>query len=189
MKTSTVFPVASSFLFLASTTLAQDNQNCPILGPNFPAASDPLSSKAVNDAQESFPKIIEEALSSGLLDNKTTSFSITVFSASDNSTLYTQHFSAPGDGKAPTSGKLDDDTVYRIGSVSKLVTAYALLVKNGMLDFNEPVLKYLPELSYASGDDVDTTPWHDVTVGALASHMAGIARDCEMALSFRARSW
>ena len=81
--------------------------------------------------------------------------------------------------KALTGGTLDDNTIYRVGSVTKLITAYALLVKNGMLDFHEPVLKYLPELGSTKANEVDKTAWDDVTVGALASHLSGIMRDCK----------
>jgi CubicO group peptidase (beta-lactamase class C family) len=53
----------------------------------------------------------------------------------------------------------------------------------------DPVAKYIPEIQAAvvdllrnstkRHDGINFTKWNEVTVGELASHLAGIARDCE----------
>ncbi|GMG13577.1 unnamed protein product [Aspergillus oryzae] len=49
--------------------------------------------------------------------------------------------------------------------------------------WHDPVTKYLPELitksANAKQDPVRYVDWEDITVGQLASHMAGLSRDCE----------
>jgi CubicO group peptidase (beta-lactamase class C family) len=186
MKSQVLFStqaVLATFLNI-STSVGQKNQNCPLLGPSFPAPSDIGSTQAIRKAQEAFPQIVQNAMSAGLIDNETTSFSISVFSASDNKTLYEQHFNAPGLNGSLTAGKLDDRTVYRVGSISKLFTVYAILIKNGMHDFNQPITNYVPELANQRySGEVESIRWEDVTVAALASHLAGIARDCKEAIS------
>jgi CubicO group peptidase (beta-lactamase class C family) len=59
-----------------------------------------------------------------------------------------------------------------------------LLAEDGGRILNDPVTKYLPELLDGTGDQddqdaIEYVQWEDVTVGQLASHMSGIARDCE----------
>lgn len=80
---------------------------------------------------------------------------------------------------------MDLNTIYRVGSVSKLLTVYTYLAAVGDVSFNEPVTMYIPELAaYAkqnasalNAGDINLVDWNDVTVGSLASHLAGIARD------------
>jgi hypothetical protein len=120
------------------------------------------------------------------LDPNTTSFSIDVYSAHEKSSIFTYHYSAPALAH-PTEGvaKVDSSTIYRIGSVSKLLTVYTYLVAAGDVSFNEPVTKYIPELAaYAKKNaaaletsDIDIFDWNDITVGALASQLSGFVRD------------
>ncbi|KAF2493018.1 beta-lactamase/transpeptidase-like protein, partial [Lophium mytilinum] len=152
--------------------------NALLRGPVFPTPSRPDSSKSVQAAREAFPKVLNEALSTGLLDNSTTSFSINVFSASDNKTLFSYHFEAPGLNGSLPSGHLNDDTIYRIGSLSKLFTVYTLLAKTGFADFNQPITKYIPELAATdTNSTLNEAQWSDITVEALASQLSGITRD------------
>jgi CubicO group peptidase (beta-lactamase class C family) len=62
---------------------------------------------------------------------------------------------------------VDGDTVCRIASCSKLFTAYMLFLDVRDQVWVDALLKYLPELR---GDSA----WEDVTVNAVASHLAGI---------------
>lgn len=177
------FPFLSNLLslaWLAIIATAQTDKNALLRGPVFPTPSHPDSSKAIQAAREAFPKVLDEALSTGLLDNSTTSFSINVFSASDNKTLFSYHFEAPGLNGSLPSGHLNDDTIYRIGSLSKLFTVYTLLAKTGFTDFNQPITKYIPELAAAdTNSTLNEAQWSDITVEALASQLAGITRDCK----------
>lgn len=62
----------------------------------------------------------------------------------------------------------DQDTVFRLGSISKSVTAIAVLdlVEQGVLDLDAPVSAYAPSLPTVIGD---------VTLRQLMSHRSGLA--------------
>ncbi|PLB39806.1 serine hydrolase domain-containing protein, partial [Aspergillus candidus] len=82
---------------------------------------------------------------------------------------------------------VDKDTVFRIGSGSKLWTVLLLLKEMGDRVFSHPVGAYVPELleaaekfrhnKTAANDQANLMRWDEVTVGELASHMAGVTRD------------
>jgi CubicO group peptidase (beta-lactamase class C family)/D-alanyl-D-alanine dipeptidase len=65
------------------------------------------------------------------------------------------------------------DTVYRVGSVSKLFTDIAVmqLVEEGKLDLDEPVTKYLPEFKPANSFGTA------ITLRQLMSHRSGLVRE------------
>ncbi len=179
-----------SFLSIISLSLGQYDSPCPLLGPDFPAPSSPASSNAIKGAIQTMNDSLKNALVKatiyGQLDPNTTSFSVNVYSTHEDTSLFTYHYSAPGLAH-PSEGvaTVDSNTVYRIGSISKLLTVYNFLIAVGDVSFNEPITKYVPELStYATKnaailetDDIDTFNWVDITVGALASQLSGIVRD------------
>ncbi|HEX3149943.1 MAG TPA: serine hydrolase [Gemmataceae bacterium] len=65
------------------------------------------------------------------------------------------------------------DTVYRVGSVSKLFTDIAVmqLVEEGKLDLDAPVTKYLPEFKPTNSFG------KDITLRQLMSHRSGLVRE------------
>lgn len=67
-------------------------------------------------------------------------------------------------------------TLYRIGSISKTLTAVVLqrLVEQGVLDLDQPVTDHLPELRRLANLSPDHPP---ITYRHLASHTAGLARE------------
>ncbi|CAK7243794.1 MAG: hypothetical protein STHCBS139747_005322 [Sporothrix thermara] len=120
----------------------------------------------------------------GTYDSITTAFAAEVFSVAADESLFTFSFVPPGLADAHTVGvdKIGTDTVFRIGSVSKLWTTYIFLVATGDRSWNDPVTIYVPELAQlaanpADSGAVDHVDWESVTVGSLASHLGGIARD------------
>jgi CubicO group peptidase (beta-lactamase class C family) len=147
--------IALSILTIWSLSLrsfAQYVQPCPLLGPVFPAPSHPSSSSPIRTAAKSAIDAIQAALVNatvyGQLDSTTTSFSIDVYSSHENGSIFTHHHSAPALAH-PTEGvaKVDSNTIYRIGSISKLLTMYTYLAAADDVSFNEPVTKYIPELA------------------------------------------
>lgn len=66
------------------------------------------------------------------------------------------------------------DSLFQIGSITKIYTAATVLrlVERGLLDLDEPVLTYLPELCVA-----DETATRTVTLRHLLSHTSGIDGD------------
>jgi hypothetical protein len=68
------------------------------------------------------------------------------------------------------------DTVYRIGSITKMFTALMLeqLVEAGKVHFSDPVEKYFPEIKAVQGKFPDAPP---ITLIQLATHTSGLARE------------
>ena len=147
---------------------------CPILGPAFPPNFDVSSTSAFRDAAATFPSVIESLFSSGAVNRTHSSFAIDVFSAATNKSLYQYHHAAPALNGTLNAGVLNDQTIFRMGSVSKLYTAYAILAHAGMGVLKDPVTKYLPSLAGNPRDKpLEAIIWEDVTVGALLSHQGG----------------
>jgi hypothetical protein len=66
---------------------------------------------------------------------------------------------------------------------------YAFLLEAGYQYFSHPITEFVPELAapatWQSGNAIINVAWEDVTIGDLASHLAGIASDCEYIQSSR----
>jgi Beta-lactamase len=167
---------ASAFLSIVpSSSAARYSISCPLLGPDYPPASQLSQSHAISAATQSLESSLKAALTKGTeygqLDTDTTSFSINVYSITQATPLFTYHYSAPGLSK-PAEGvaKVDSNTIFRIGSASKLWTVYLYLIEAGDVSFNEPITKYIPELAtYAktnaaalANDGTDITTWKDI---------------------------
>ena len=113
-------------------------------------------------------------LSSGAIPSNQSSFTVDVFSTSTNESLYSYAHSALALDRSLTTGVLNDETIFRIGSVSKLYTAYAIIVQAGIEVLDHSITQYLPELAGNPREDSLTKIiWEDVTVGALAAHQGG----------------
>ncbi len=65
-------------------------------------------------------------------------------------------------------------TIYRAGSISKTITAFLMmqLVEDGIINLNEPIEKYLPEIINLDGYSDSTK----ITFQQLASHTSGLAK-------------
>ncbi|KAK4169801.1 beta-lactamase/transpeptidase-like protein [Cladorrhinum sp. PSN259] len=174
-RSRTTMKVTSQFSLLLSLLPAFTRaQNCPLHGPAYPAVADLAASTAIQTAKNNLDKLLAEALASGQLDNSTSTFSIAVFSTDTNNLIYEYHH-----GAADLNITLGSDTIYRVGSISKLVTVYTILSKLSDKYWDEPVTKFVPELSRLAppASLLDGVDWSEVTLGALAGQMSGIGRD------------
>lgn len=168
---------------------------CPPLGPVYELPRNLSTDPSIRLAAQNFTALINERVER-INDSTTasfltanTSFSIDLFSAHDDESLFQYHFTAPVRNASSTK-TVDENTIYRIGSISKVVTILALLRQEGKLHFDDPITKYIPELARYDEqeneddqeseicDDSTTTHWSQITVGALASHLSGIGRTC-----------
>jgi CubicO group peptidase (beta-lactamase class C family) len=115
--------------------------------------------------------------------------SIGMVSADDdgNATVIFQHHYTPSGAGLPNSTRqVDGDTIYRVASITKTVTVLALLQlqQAGLLSLEDPVTKWVPELAAAANasglrdSSIEHVAWHEITLGALASQLSGILRDC-----------
>lgn len=167
----------TTFVFSALTaariplTYAIPTEDCPNLGPAFVHDFDLKNTEAFKSAEAAFPEVLETLFTSGALSKNTSTFSINVFSTATNESVYSYHHTAPENNATLSAGKVDDESIYRIGSVSKLFTAYAILAKAGIQVLDCPVTDYVPEL--LGGSEPYTIPWKKITVGALMSQQGG----------------
>ncbi|KAL4746355.1 hypothetical protein BDW72DRAFT_210498 [Aspergillus terricola var. indicus] len=162
---------------------------CPLGGPIFPAAQRAGDSAAMKQAARSFTESLHDIMhpaSTSLItaiDPDLTSFAVQVYSARDSKPLLEYYHTATS-ARNNTLGvnRIDGDTVFRIGSCSKIWTVLLLLMETGEELFHEPVRKYFPEVENAIEDldgdlnEVDEVRWKDVTIGDLVSQMAGLER-------------
>ena len=173
---------ASMLLFaiilnLVRLSNAQTGLNCPLPGPVYPPATNVLTESAsIPQAIRTLNDTLNAAIQDGTLTATNVSFQINIFSADES--LFDFSYTSPTIQNATTSGPLDANTVFRTGSIGKFLTVYTLLAATGVDHLNDPVTKWIPELATAPFEnDVSSVRWEDVTIKALASHMAGI-RDC-----------
>lgn len=152
------------------------SDNAPLLGPSFLANFDPTNAEAIERARSAFPGLVEDLFEDGSLNRTDIIFNIDVFSAATNKSIFSYNHVGESAREALTSGELNENSISRLGSVTKMFTVYALIVQGGIDILNQPLTNYLPELRVvnASVDPRKTLNWDGITVGALASHQAGI---------------
>jgi len=182
----------AALTFAAQAALAAP-ATCGLLGPAYPPATHGLSNPAYAAAAEAFKAeldaIVQTGNSSllGAMYTANVTWSIAVFSSSSSSDdfLFEHYHEAPDLKGSLTAGdgSLDKDTLWRIGSVTKLVTVYAFLIGAGWEYFDEPVAKYVPELAKKGGIGAGGVDWNRITLGSLAGQLSGLARDCEFSFA------
>lgn len=163
--------------------------NCPLEGPIFPKPQNLSTSATIKAAIKDLTAVFAARDADNATGGYTNSYSVQVFSTSDTgSTPLFQHYhTAPNLASFNSTGvtQVDADTVYRVGSVTKIFTVYTFLVEAGDIHFNSPITDYVPELAALvnnrSANAIKRVAWEDITIGDLASHMAGIASDSKKA--------
>jgi hypothetical protein len=179
--------VATHFSFVAAIP------NCPLAGAEFPPPQTlfrhPAWQQALEAIRQRFELIDHGGTSDldGNLDDL--SYSIQIFSTNPGGEILAErHRTAPNLMKKNTTGvkEINRDTVYRLGSVSKIFTVVAWLAELGDVHWNHPITDFIPELedivARAGPGPFNTlrqTAWQDITIGALASQISGIGRDCK----------
>ncbi|GAP87523.1 putative beta-lactamase transpeptidase-like protein [Rosellinia necatrix] len=151
---------------------------CPLKGQQFPAPTSLSSEALFRDATS----VIERAIRANLTAapyNETT-FSIGMFSTTDDGLLYEFHHTDPAVATSRIgANEVDADSVYRIASITKILTLYQWLIADGDQKFNSPISDFIPQLlQYAKDqDDYPAPSWDEITVNDLAMFLAGIGRD------------
>lgn len=165
-------------LVLAAGVLAAPPSECALAGPGFPSPSHLSDSSLLREAISSFNKSLHSA-QLGLQTNDT-AWAVALFSSKENKTLYEHYYTPPIDGVS----KVDGNSIFRIGSISKVFSVWSFLMEVGDEHFNDPITKYVPELAnftcmdhIEQYNDIDHVRWEEITLGQLASHAAGIPRD------------
>jgi CubicO group peptidase (beta-lactamase class C family) len=174
--------ILSVVLFSALSTCQYIS--CPLLGPDFPVPSNLLNDAQIISASQNLSQQLDSLINGNSTDFDTsTSFSIQWFTAESNQSLFQYHYTGPSVAQSSNGTQnITGDSIYRVGSISKLYTMYLFMAEAGDQYFTRPITDFVPELAQAALDattsgTTNATQWEDITVGALASQMAGIARD------------
>ncbi|KAI0904567.1 beta-lactamase/transpeptidase-like protein [Ustulina deusta] len=166
-----------AFLLLANAALAARDGLCPPLGPVMPIPINPSSHEPVQDAI----RFATDRFQNLTAAFNTTGLSIAVKSIHETSPMLELHHTPPvldGTGTAA----VNSETIYRIGSISKVFAPLSILTQ-GKMKMEDPITKYVPELlqlkrrAVPVADDITAVNWDQVTVGSLAAHMSGIGAD------------
>lgn len=192
-------------LYFASAALAKPP--CPLWGHMYPKPGiGALSTHpAIQQASQSLSALFRQHLDGtegggggGGGSSASYSYAIEVFSADSGDEaplLWSRYWTAPRLPEQDAAGvgvkTVASDTVFRIGSVTKVFTVLALLAVAGDAVWNDPITKYVPELAArveeTAGVPAESTwspDWEDVTIGALAGQTSGIMRDCQFLFFF-----
>ncbi|KAK1962968.1 beta-lactamase [Colletotrichum sublineola] len=159
---------------------------CPPLGPTLPSSKTPSDSKAVREALTK----IQEGLVNRTSSLQGTAISIGVKSVHEEHPLFDWHFTPPVADNHSTA-KVDIDTIYRGGSITKLFTTLAAL-QNHHIKSTDPVAKYLPQLktnAVQNEGQLNFIPWDNITIGDLTSHLSGLGGDIATDLAMFPGNW
>lgn len=169
-----------SFIVLALLPFVHAQDECAPLGISFAPPRDLATSAPFTAALTTLTQALEAA---GPQSNS--SFSVQLFSTSAESLLQFQHTSPAIASGSIGVKTVDANTVFRVGSISKLFTIFLFQLSRGRnraWSWEDPITKFVPELAKAAGshgvnEDNRFVRWQDVTLGDLASHLSGITRD------------
>ncbi|KAF3066495.1 putative beta-lactamase-like 1 [Daldinia childiae] len=150
---------------------------CPIDGPAFPKPLQPSKSEAIKAAVATLKDVFANVTAKA----QNYSISVQVFSANEPEPLFSLSHTAPNLAHQKSTGvkKVDENTVFRLGSLTKIYTIYSFLINAGDKLWNEPITKYVPELQALANrsDPVNYVAWDELTLGGLASQLTGIPRE------------
>jgi CubicO group peptidase (beta-lactamase class C family) len=159
-----------------------------LLGPTYPAPTDLSSSDSkVQQAWSDLSTAFDDSLKQNKAQpgfgelsgaNKVT-FSASLFSLNDPAATDLQyHYTAPQVANAQHgTNKVDGDSIYRVASVSKLITTFAGMIELTDAQWNTPLSEIFPGLVSSSNDTASPifgVQWDLITPAALASQLSGI---------------
>jgi hypothetical protein len=184
-------PASFSYHRLLCFSLPPPHNMSFLLGPIYAAPSGLSTSNTINTWASNVSVTLNQILASGHSDfgdfeANTSTVSITALSTEEDEHVpfFDFHYSSPFlDHQAGSTERATKDSIYRIGSISKLFTVYALLLECGWECWDDSISQYIPELRHAvlarPLNVVDEPDWGQITIGALASQLSGIGRDCK----------
>lgn len=161
--------------------------DCPYLGPDFPKPTELSTNEIMKAAFSNLTSVLDAAINTEVSDYgnfkaNTNSWSIQIFDTQSSTPLYQNHHTQPNLTSLSSVGvnTVDENSVFRLGSLTKLLSIYTFLILDGDTHFQEPITKYVPELAALAKtrtNAVNDVQWEDVTLGDLASQLSGIGRD------------
>ena len=197
MKASQYFEL----LWLLAGSMARGASNHPqvLLGPAYLPpqklqCSENLSSTLSNLSTQLTTILANGSSPFGNFTGNASSVSISIVNTCQKNPLFAfQSTSKELNISAGGTTKVTSDSIFRIGSISKLLTVYAFLLNDGFAHWDRPVTDYVPELrkdvlSQINISKVDQVMWEDISLGSLASFMSGVGRDCKIS-QILSRAW
>ncbi|KAI9150104.1 Beta-lactamase-like protein [Paramyrothecium foliicola] len=159
--------------FAASSLLiSADAKICPPLGAVLPPPKSPSKSEDVQKAS----KMLVAGLDAIADKLNTSGISIAVKSLHEDELLFNYHHT-PSALSGIGTNKIDEDTIYRVGSISKMFPTL-LALQNPKIKMDDSILKYLPQLHNSTKNDLLASMiWEDVTIESLTDHLSGLATD------------
>jgi hypothetical protein len=162
--------------------------NCPIIGLELPPPRDLYNHPVFKTAIENITAVFEALDGDRTYGSQNYSYSVQVFSSNPGQSLLFERYHTAENIPVNTTGvqKVDANTVYRLGSLTKVFTVLTFLAEAGDEHFNTPITKFVPELaeiaanaSAVGPDAIRNVDWEDVTIGSLASQISGIGNNCK----------
>lgn len=108
-------------------------------------------------------------------------FSVGLFSVNDPEVSRLQYHHTSKDVKASENGthSVDENSIYRVASISKLITTYAGKILLSEADWNRPLPDAIPKLKQAlkssnNSDPIWRVQWDKITPWTLATQLSGI---------------
>lgn len=150
---------------------------CRPVGPSVPRARNLAGSQVLTDAAENLKSALDQAVAGEIsagwaVENASFSLALVDYNQDDPGIpLWEYHHLA--EGNVNGTKKLDRDSQYLIGSVTKVFSALVMLLSDVQLD--APITEYLPALSNGSS----TLAWDDATLRSLANHVSGAPTNCK----------
>ncbi|KAI0191898.1 beta-lactamase/transpeptidase-like protein [Astrocystis sublimbata] len=161
-------------------------KNCPIYGLGYPKPSNLLDNDGIKSAASALDTVLSRYIDRGNgTGSQRYSYSVEVFSANEPESIYSHYWTAPNLATMNTTGtkKIDGDTVYRTGSLTKIFTILTFLAEVGDASWNEPIGNFIPEIAEMAASQPDVShslsapDWGSITIGSLASQISGLMRD------------
>ncbi|RMJ23989.1 Beta-lactamase [Aspergillus sp. HF37] len=165
------FPSAPSLIPIPSYT------GCPPNGPLLPRPTNLAQSKHFQAAADHLTSVLDSAVDGDIKAGwvvENVSFSLAVVSPngeedqnrSTRKPIWEYHHRAEQNTQG--TSEVSGNSQYLVGSISKVYSDLVLL-KSGV-DARDPVTKFFPELA----SNESSIQWDDITLEALAEHLAGI---------------
>jgi CubicO group peptidase (beta-lactamase class C family) len=137
----------------------------------------PHDSSKDNSHSNNFSKKIQDLLNGFKRKTKVQGLAFAVFNK--NETLFSDCL-----GKSTCGFKIDDKTLFSIQSISKNITALAIMtaIQDGLLNLDTPITDYMP--SFTINSCFEDHPEQKTTLRMLLSHTAGLTHEAPIGNSF-----
>lgn len=162
-------------LLVLSPLLVMADLSCRPDGPVVPRPTNLGQRLPVLEATDKLTSILDQAVAGEIKAGwavENTSFSLALVSMDQvdpGVPIWEYHHLA--EGNVNGTEKVDRNSQYLIGSVSKAFADLALL-KSG-LDLDDPITKFFPEITNSTN-----IQWKDISLRSLGDHLAGIPSNC-----------